>query len=276
VIWLKEIFSSFGLNSSKRRRKFKKLGLEGYFSYLIQELGGDKEVVAEVELNPKMSRKEVDVVVADLRNFQPEPEPEPKPEWVKAAEEVTQQTLNTLAQLDEFKEEEEVVESEEKISVTMAEKPIKGGIIFLEDVKKDEDLVAHEDTEEIIEREEEIIQSQSEPEPEVEVIQESFIQPKANDIFVREETDYNSNTVRELQEICKEHGITIRGTKAEVVLRLKRHDEGLLGDTVDNEIDAPSQEAVDVELDTPSQEAVTEGEKNAANSEQREYNSEEE
>lgn len=273
MIWLKEIFSSFGLNSSKRRRKFKKLGLEGYFSFLIQELGGDKETVAEVKLNPKMSRKEVDVVVADLRNFHPEPEPEPKPEWVKAAEEEVE--------IQEVEDEKPVwVDLQDDDSVTMAEKPIKGGIIFLEDVKKDEDLVAHEDTEEIIEREEEIIQSQSEPEPEpepeIEVIQELFIQPKANDIFVREETDYNSNTVRELQEICKERGITIRGTKAEVVLRLKRHDEGLLGDTVDNEIDTPSQEAVDVELDTPSQEAVTEGENNAANSEQREYNSEEE
>ena len=60
------------------------------------------------------------------------------------------------------------------------------------------------------------------------------------------------------------------------MLRLKRHDEGLLGDTVDNEIDAPSQEAVDIELDTPSQEAVTEGENNGANSEQGEYTNEEE
>ena len=83
---MKEIFSKFGLNSSKRRKKKKKLGLEGYFSFLIQELGGDKEVVTEVELNPKMSRKEVDVVVADLRNFHPKPEPESKPEWVKVAE----------------------------------------------------------------------------------------------------------------------------------------------------------------------------------------------
>ena len=83
-------------------------------------------------------------------------------------------------------------------------------------------------------------------------------------------------TVRELQKVCKERDITIRGTKAEVVLRLKRNDEGLLGDTVDSEIEAPLEEAADIELDAPSQEAVTEGEENAADSEQRKLIDEEE
>jgi hypothetical protein len=88
-------------------------------------------------------------------------------------------------------------------------------------------------------------------------------------MFVPEEIDYNSMTVRELQEVCRERGITIRGTKADVVLRLRRNDEGLLGDTVDDETEAPSEEAVEVELDAPVEEtAVTEGENNATDSEQ--------
>ena len=73
----------------------------------------------------------------------------------------------------------------------------------------------------------------------------------------------------ELQKVCRERGITIRGTKADVVLRLRRNDEGLLGNTVDNETEAPSEEAVEVELDAPVEEtAVTEGENNATDSEQ--------
>ena len=34
--------------------------------------------------------------------------------------------------------------------------------------------------------------------------------------------NYDSSTIRELQDICRERGLTIRGTKAEVVLRLRR------------------------------------------------------
>ena len=121
--------------------------------------------------------------------------------------------------------------------------------------------------EEVIEEsKEDEIEAIVEPEPEPEIKQ---VVPLVEQMFVPEEIDYNSMTVRELQEVCRERGITIRGTKADVVLRLRRNDEGLLGDTVDDETEAPSEEAVEVELDAPVEEtAVTEGENNATDSEQ--------
>ena len=69
-------------------------------------------------------------------------------------------------------------------------------------------------------------------------------------------------TVKELQEVCRERELTIRGTKAEVVLRLRRDDEGLVEQETEDETEAPSEEseAAEEELDAPSEEseAVTE------------------
>ena len=90
-------------------------------------------------------------------------------------------------------------------------------------------------------------------------------------------TDYDSWTVRELQDECRTRGITIRGTKAEVVLRLRRHDDGLTTQTEDDETEAPSEEAAEESSDAPSEEAVTpEVNENATDSEQGEYTDEEE
>jgi len=72
------------------------------------------------------------------------------------------------------------------------------------------------------------------------------------------EIDYNSFTVRELQKECKARGITIRGTKSEVVLRLRHDDAGIVEQPTQGETEAPSQEAADVTPDAPSQEAATE------------------
>ena len=55
--------------------------------------------------------------------------------------------------------------------------------------------------------------------------------------------DYASYTVRELQEECRRREITIRGTKSEVVMRLRRHDEGLLDAPDEDEAEAPAEEA---------------------------------
>ena len=63
-------------------------------------------------------------------------------------------------------------------------------------------------------------------------------------------TDYDSWTVAELREECRARGITVRGTKAEVVLRLRRDDEGLTQDPVEpdnDESDAPADEAAATE-----------------------------
>jgi len=66
-------------------------------------------------------------------------------------------------------------------------------------------------------------------------------------------------TIRELQDICRERGLTIRGTKAQVVLRLKRDDEGITEETQPHdETEAPSEEAVEESSDAPAEAAVNE------------------
>ena len=58
-----------------------------------------------------------------------------------------------------------------------------------------------------------------------------------------EEMDYDSWTQKELQEECRQRGLTIRGTKAEVVLRLRRDDEGIVEQETEDETEAPSEES---------------------------------
>jgi hypothetical protein len=88
---------------------------------------------------------------------------------------------------------------------------------------------------------------------EVEEVEEVIDSPFSVDI------DYNSMTIRELQDICRERGLTIRGTKAQVVLRLKRDDEGITEETQPHdETEAPSEEAVEESSDAPAEAAVNE------------------
>jgi len=91
----------------------------------------------------------------------------------------------------------------------------------------------------------------------VEVTEEMMIVPDVDNPFGGE-IDYNSFTIRELQKECKARGITIRGTKSEVVLRLRHDDAGIVEQPTQGVTDAPSQEAADVTPDAPSQEAATE------------------
>jgi len=91
----------------------------------------------------------------------------------------------------------------------------------------------------------------------VEIVEEMMIVPEVENPFGGE-VDYNSYTVRELQKECKARGITIRGTKSEVVLRLRHDDAGIVEQPTQGVTEAPSQEAADETPDTPSQEAVTE------------------
>ena len=92
------------------------------------------------------------------------------------------------------------------------------------------------------------------------------------------EIDYNSMTIRELQNICRERGLTIRGTKAQVVLRLKRNDEGITEETQpeDDETETPSEEAVEESSDAPAEEAaVTEEVNNNDSGQEPDINEEE-
>ena len=106
------------------------------------------------------------------------------------------------------------------------------------------------------------------------VEEEDMIVPSIENPFG--DVDYNSWTVRELQEECRGREITIRGTKAEVVLRLRRHDDGIVEQPTTSDAEAPSQEAAEETLDAPSQEAATEDVTDNDHSGQGEINNEKE
>lgn len=79
---------------------------------------------------------------------------------------------------------------------------------------------------------------------------EMMIVPEVDNPFGGE-IDYNSYTVRELQKECKARGITIRGTKSEVVLRLRHDDAGIVEQPTQGVTEAHSQESADVTPDAP-------------------------
>lgn len=105
--------------------------------------------------------------------------------------------------------------------------------------------------------------------------EEMMIVPEVDNPFGGE-IDYNSFTVRELQKECKARGITIRGTKSEVVLRLRHDDAGIVEQPTQGVTEAHSQESADVTPDAPSQEAATEEVTTDDNSRQTELIGEEE
>ena len=76
--------------------------------------------------------------------------------------------------------------------------------------------------------------------------------------------DYDAMTVAELRDICRERELTVRGTKAEIILRLRRDDDGIVEEetveTDNDETEAPAEEtAAEESSDAPSdEEAATE------------------
>jgi len=74
------------------------------------------------------------------------------------------------------------------------------------------------------------------------------------------ELTYDAMTVKELKALCKERGLPVYGTKAELALRLKRDDEGISESPTETE--APAEEAAaEEESDIPADEAaMTNGE----------------
>ena len=95
-------------------------------------------------------------------------------------------------------------------------------------------------------------------------------QPADDNYEVAEESnpftdfDYDAMTVAELRDICRERELTVRGTKAEIILRLRRDDDGIVEEetveTDNDETEAPAEEAAAEESsDAPSdEEAATE------------------
>ena len=101
---------------------------------------------------------------------------------------------------------------------------------------------------------EEVLATPVEEVVEEEVVEEEVLSDSPFDI----NTNYDSMTVAELRELCKQRGLTIRGTKAEVVLRLRRDDEGITEDTQpDDGTETPAEEAaVEESSDAPAEEAA--------------------
>ena len=81
----------------------------------------------------------------------------------------------------------------------------------------------------------------------------SLVQEKLPSPFPAEIQQYDSLTVVELKKQCKEQGLPVYGTKAELVLRLKQNDEGVT--------DGSTEEVAPEETpDAPTEEvAVTNG-----------------
>lgn len=141
--------------------------------------------------------------------------------------------------------------------------------------------------------EEVLAQAEPEPEPEPEMqpdvpeeVPTTIIEEEQPDVPEEAPTDspfgvdidYDSMTVAELRDVCRDRGLTIRGTKAEVVLRLRRDDEGITEETQpDDETEAPAEEAAAEESsDAPAEEAaVTEEVTNNDESGEQEENTDE-
>ena len=90
---------------------------------------------------------------------------------------------------------------------------------------------------------------------EEEVVEAPVINPQSDNPFPTELQQYDSLTVAELREMCKAQDLPIYGTKAEIILRLKQNDEGIipiLGDT-----DGPTEDvAPEVKPEAPTDEVA--------------------
>jgi hypothetical protein len=181
-----------------------------------------------------------DIVTEKVKHGHVEAVVEETPSWVDAAFDVLKDKVEDVTDaIEEFfdddspplRQTEEEVENEIELD------------------EQDEGITIEEEVEESTEEtaEEEIIEEIA--------VEETVIDEKDNPFGG--EMDYNSYTVRELQKLCRERSITIRGTKSEVVLRLRRDDMGIVEQPTQADSDAPSQEAADEKVVAPSQEAAS-------------------
>jgi hypothetical protein len=72
----------------------------------------------------------------------------------------------------------------------------------------------------------------NEPAP---LVEEDVVNPFPTDI-----QEYDSLTVAELRALCKERGLPVYGTKAEIILRLKQNDGGVIPE---EDPESPAEEA---------------------------------
>jgi len=86
----------------------------------------------------------------------------------------------------------------------------------------------------------------NEPAP---LVEEEIVNPFPADL-----QEYDSLTVAELRALCKERGLPVYGTKAEIVLRLKQNDEGIIPE---EESESPAEEvALEDDSEAPTEEVA--------------------
>jgi hypothetical protein len=80
------------------------------------------------------------------------------------------------------------------------------------------------------------------------LVEEEVVNPFPADI-----QEYDSLTVAELRALCKERGLPVYGTKAEIVLRLKQNDEGTIPV---EEPESPAEAALEGDSEAPTEEVA--------------------
>lgn len=86
----------------------------------------------------------------------------------------------------------------------------------------------------------------NEPAP---LVEEEVVNPFPADI-----QEYDSLTVAELRALCKERGLPVYGTKAEIILRLKQNDEGIIPE---EKSESPAEEvALEDDSEAPTDEVA--------------------
>ena len=112
-------------------------------------------------------------------------------------------------------------------------------------VEFDEVMVGLMDNHAIHAHVESLLAPADEPAP---LVEEEVVNPFPADL-----QEYDSLTVAELRALCKERGLPVYGTKAEIVLRLKQNDEGIIPV---EEPESPAEAALEGDSEAPTDEVA--------------------
>ena len=112
-------------------------------------------------------------------------------------------------------------------------------------VEFDEVMVGLMDNHAIHAHVESLLAPADEPAP---LVEEEVVNPFPADI-----QEYDSLTVAELRALCKERGLPVYGTKAEIILRLKQNDEGIIPV---EEPESPAEAALEGDSEAPTEEVA--------------------
>ena len=112
-------------------------------------------------------------------------------------------------------------------------------------VEFDEVMVGLMDNHAIHAHVESLLVPADEPAP---LVEEEVVNPFPADI-----QEYDSLTVAELRALCKERGLPVYGTKAEIILRLKQNEEVTIPE---EEPESPAEAALEGDSEAPTEEVA--------------------